>query len=156
MKALTLWQPWASLIADGRKTVETRPRAWGFEGVVAVHAGLHVDREACLRFGYDPDTIPRGAVVAIAYKKPSVQFPHATCPPDDYGDFAPGRYGYPLCCAHKVKTPISAKGMQGFWEWDAPVFVEAAADAIRAVRAHVDGQLTRAEVEEALRIARTR
>ena len=26
MKAITLWQPWASLIVDGRKPIETRPR----------------------------------------------------------------------------------------------------------------------------------
>jgi hypothetical protein len=66
MKAITLWQPWASLIVDGRKKIETRPMPWHFKGWVAIHAGLHVDREACLRFGYDPDKIPTGAVLSTS------------------------------------------------------------------------------------------
>lgn len=154
MKAITLWQPWASLIADGLKQIETRPRAWGYEGVIAIHAGLLVDPVACQRFGYAAETIPRGAVLAIAYKSPSLQFPHALCPPDIYGDFRPGRYGYPLMNISKLAAPLAAKGKQGFWEWVAPRYVEAAADAILAAQAYVHAQLTRAEVEEALAISR--
>jgi hypothetical protein len=118
MKALTLWQPWASLIADGRKTIETRPRPWYFRGLVAIHAGLKVDREACVRFGYDPDTIPRGCIVAVARKGDCVQFPSALAPEDEYGNFAAGRYGYLLPVIFKLKEPIKASGMQGFWNWE--------------------------------------
>lgn len=39
MKALTLYQPWASLIALGVKTVETRPWATKYRGPLAIHAG---------------------------------------------------------------------------------------------------------------------
>ncbi|MGH9649939.1 MAG: hypothetical protein ACRD3I_05655, partial [Terriglobales bacterium] len=43
MKALTMWQPWASLIAAGLKDVENRP--WAPPGKyigqrIALHAGL--------------------------------------------------------------------------------------------------------------------
>lgn len=117
MKALTLWQPWASLIADGRKLIETRPRPWYHVGVVAIHAGLRVDREACIRFGYDPDTIARGAIVAVARKYGCVRFPNPVAPPDDYGNFGAGRYGYMLTNVMRLKQPISASGMQGFWNW---------------------------------------
>jgi hypothetical protein len=117
MKALTLWQPWASLIADLRKPIETRPRPWYYNGYVAIHAGLHVDRAACLQFGYDPDTIPRGAVVAVARKYGCLTFPHPCAPPDAYGDFTAGRYGYLLQQVHKLDQPIPAKGRQGFWNW---------------------------------------
>lgn len=39
MKALTLHQPWASLIAIGVKTIETRSWATKYRGPLAVHAG---------------------------------------------------------------------------------------------------------------------
>lgn len=118
MKAITLWQPWASLIADGRKTIETRPRPWNHHGWVAIHAGKHVDPEACARFGYDPDTIVSGAVVAIVNMLGCIKFPDPRWPPDEYGNFAPGRYGYLLDSIRKLVVPVSARGSQGIWEWN--------------------------------------
>lgn len=38
MKALTLWQPWASLIAVGAKTIETRSWPTKHRGRIAIHA----------------------------------------------------------------------------------------------------------------------
>ncbi len=38
MKALSLHQPWASLIAEGMKTIETRPWATKYRGPLAIHA----------------------------------------------------------------------------------------------------------------------
>lgn len=38
MKAITLWQPWASLIALGVKTIETRSWATSHRGPIAIHA----------------------------------------------------------------------------------------------------------------------
>lgn len=120
MKALTLWQPWASLIADGRKMIETRPRPWYYVGPVAIHAGQYVDREACLRFGYDPDTIPRGAVLCVVTKTGCVQFPSPYAPPDAYGNFDAGRYGYLLRDVRRLPAPVPAKGKQGYWDWNHP------------------------------------
>ena len=39
MKALTLHQPWASLIAVGAKTIETRSWSTKYRGPIAIHAG---------------------------------------------------------------------------------------------------------------------
>ncbi len=39
MKALTLWQPWASLVALGVKTIETRSWSTKYRGPLAIHAG---------------------------------------------------------------------------------------------------------------------
>ncbi len=39
MKALTLHQPWASLIACGRKRIETRSWKTDYRGPLAIHAG---------------------------------------------------------------------------------------------------------------------
>lgn len=117
MKAITLWQPWASLIVDRRKPEETRPRAWYYVGDVAIHAGMYVDRDACIKFGYDPDTIPRGAVVGVVYKNGCVRFPSAYAPPNPYGNFDAGRYGLLYNNVRKLVTPIPAKGAQGYWNW---------------------------------------
>lgn len=39
MKAITLTQPWATLVAMGSKSVETRSWATGYRGEIAIHAG---------------------------------------------------------------------------------------------------------------------
>ncbi len=41
MKALTVRQPWASLIAAGVKTIETRSWSTKYRGPLAIHAGAH-------------------------------------------------------------------------------------------------------------------
>ena len=38
MKAITIWQPWASLLASGRKRYETRSWATTYRGPIAIHA----------------------------------------------------------------------------------------------------------------------
>jgi len=38
MKAITIWQPWASLIACGAKKFETRSWATKYRGPIAIHA----------------------------------------------------------------------------------------------------------------------
>lgn len=38
MKALSLWQPWASLMAFGEKKIETRCWSTKFRGEMAIHA----------------------------------------------------------------------------------------------------------------------
>lgn len=40
MKTLTLHQPWASLVALGVKTIETRSWSTSYRGPLAIHAGL--------------------------------------------------------------------------------------------------------------------
>jgi hypothetical protein len=43
MKALTIRQPWASLIIEGGKDIENRSRATKVRGWVLVHAGLSLE-----------------------------------------------------------------------------------------------------------------
>ncbi|MGG4452378.1 ASCH domain-containing protein [Brevibacillus porteri] len=75
MKAITIHQPWATLIALGEKKFETRSWATKHRGPIAIHAAKKVDKEICLeepfrsvlaRHGYTADNLPTGAVVAIA------------------------------------------------------------------------------------------
>lgn len=38
MKALSLWQPWATLIANGAKQIETRSWSTSYRGPILIHA----------------------------------------------------------------------------------------------------------------------
>lgn len=48
MKALTLWQPWAQLVAIGAKKIETRSWATKYRGPIAIHAAQHKDTPRCV------------------------------------------------------------------------------------------------------------
>lgn len=88
MKALSLWQPWATLVAIGAKRIETR--SWGttYRGPLAIHAAQRwsADQEAMTEEppirraltarGYHPrlirdryeswgELLPRGRLVAV-------------------------------------------------------------------------------------------
>ena len=45
MKAITIRQPWASLITLGVKTIETRSSPTKYRGPLAIHAGAHRPRD---------------------------------------------------------------------------------------------------------------
>lgn len=45
MKALSLWQPWASLWACGRKRFETRDWFTTYSGPILVHAARRIETE---------------------------------------------------------------------------------------------------------------
>ena len=62
MKALSLRQPWASLIADGRKTIETRTWRTHYRGPLAIHASARPHGD-----------LPTGGIVAVAWLLSDVQ-----------------------------------------------------------------------------------
>lgn len=73
MKAITIKQPWATLIALGEKKFETRSWSTKHRGDLAIHAGKKVDKEACqeetikaalAKHGYTAENLPTGAVIA--------------------------------------------------------------------------------------------
>jgi len=86
MKAITIYQPWASLIACGAKRFETRSWATNHRGIIAIHAGarsvtpflrglIKADDDYALRdfaLAYKEtglgmmEDLPRGAVIATA------------------------------------------------------------------------------------------
>lgn len=65
MKALTIKQPWASLIAAGIKDVENRSWPTLYRGPLLIHAGMGVDLEALDEWwNAVPQPVPQGRVVA--------------------------------------------------------------------------------------------
>jgi hypothetical protein len=101
MKTLTIQQPWAQLVRDGRKKTEFRSWRCHFRGPLAIHAGLAVDRDESKRVGYDPDKLPRGQVIAVVEMY-------------DCKKLRDG-FGWQLRNVRKIK-PIRARGRLGLWE----------------------------------------
>ena len=137
MKAITLWQPWCSLLAIGPKKYETRSWKTKHRGWIAIHAALRFDRlitDAHQRFekelkemGIEPIfNTPRGAVVAVA-KLTQIVFCGSTFPllikdraPEilKYGDYSQGRYAWIFSEIIPVEPAIPATGGQRIWNWE--------------------------------------
>ena len=136
-------QPWATLVALGENTIETRSWSTRYRGALAIHAAKALPAEARAlcdqdpyrsvlgRGGYaSPGALPRGAVIALAQLDDVVAFTRTSLRetragsargllPEheaDFGDFSPGRFGFVLSHVQPLSTPVPAKGMLGLWE----------------------------------------
>jgi hypothetical protein len=131
MKAITLWQPWASLIALGYKTIETRGHD-SFRCLkgqrIAIHAGKqfqpgvldYVSRFKAIRIEdqdiFDKWACPVSAVLCTAlvadarWLTPSDN-KAALCECDER------RFGLVLVDIQAIHPLVPQKGAQGIWEW---------------------------------------
>lgn len=141
MKAITIIQPWATLIALGEKRYETRSWPTKYRGPIAIHAGKKIDKDAFMDFEinsalrkhgiYTADDLPTGAVVATAELKDCLKSVdtwtdgyilengvYVYSPEYEFGEFTPGRYAWEMVDVHQLPEPILAKGQQGLWNWE--------------------------------------
>lgn len=126
MKAISLWQPWATGIALLHKGNETRGWSTKYRGPLAIHAALRWEADqqhfAMIERGLGrlPQRIPRGAVVAIAHLEdclPTWQVLPTIGPIEKlYGNYGPGRYAWLLRDVVPLTEPLGFKGRQGFFE----------------------------------------
>lgn len=135
LHVLTLWQPWASLMAWGDKTYETRPRLWHCLNWVAIHASSGKPftptprtpfeqnlNEALERHKVALKDLPGGAILAVVRVREI--FAAVAAPVDDrersFGDYSESRYAYATACRGELPQPIPWKGAQGLqiapWE----------------------------------------
>lgn len=139
MKALTLTQPWATLIAIGSKRIETRSWTTGYRGPLAITAAKGfptwareaVDeepfREVLRAAGYfDWKALPRGVVLCTTTLLdvwPTGELRKAPPPlplgPNEeaFGDFGPGRFAWYLGPIERLAEPVPVRGELGLWEW---------------------------------------
>ena len=66
MKCLSLKQPYAELLATGRKTIEIRKWNTNYRGPFLIHASKNVNKEACLTLDFDESNMVRGAIIGKA------------------------------------------------------------------------------------------
>jgi hypothetical protein len=135
-------QPWASLVAIGENTIETRSWSTRFRGPLAIHAakGFPADaralcrrqpyRAVLARHGYaSADDLPLGCVIAIATLEDVLSFDRSSTRKAregarrgvlpqheaDFGDFSPGRFGFVLRDVRRLAVPVPVRGMLGVW-----------------------------------------
>lgn len=132
MKALTVHQPWATLIALGHKPYETRTWETYYRGPLLIHAGRQVDREyermvreeGWLHDCEDP--LPTGKIVAVANLASVITSVFAKCDIKEalFGDFSPGRWAWRLEDVRPLAEAILCRGRQGLWTPDADVIAQ--------------------------------
>ena len=67
MKCLSLKQPYADLLAFGKKTIELRKWNTKFRGEFLIHASKNIDIQACERLDIDIDKLTLGAIIGSAF-----------------------------------------------------------------------------------------
>jgi hypothetical protein len=163
MKAISLWQPWASLIACGAKIHETRGWATSYRGALLIHAAKRrMDRETMELFHTGPfqralspkkhtilalpSDLPYGAalcVVNLADCVPTERHIAAASRAGfnigrvmwdvNFGDFTPGRFAWRLENLRVLPEPIPMVGRQGLF--NVPADVLARVEAALAAKA---------------------
>lgn len=151
MRALSLWQPWASAIAIGLKRVETRHWPTSVRGLIAIHAAKRWTREEQEAAGEFADEFderlrnpPLGAIVATAMLidcRGSDDLRRSISDTERaFGNYAPGRFGFVLDDVRPLPKPVPYRGAQGFFEVDADlVFAgNVSGDALDTVSCNLD------------------
>ncbi len=128
MKALSLRQPYAELILQGKKTMESRLWNTKFRGDFFIHTSVAVSSGACKRFGFDPKELLRGCIVGKAtlvdvkkyptdedYLKDSDKHLGSKQGLEEFGWGGRKKYGFVLEKVEMIK-PIPLKGKLGFFD----------------------------------------
>lgn len=125
MRAISLWQPWASAIALGHKHIETRGWSTKYRGPLVIHAAKRWTKDqrdfASTEFtlGRLPRALPLGAYVAVADLVDVQETGTLKLTVDAierlYGNYEPGRFGWVLENIRPLHEPVPAVGKQGFW-----------------------------------------
>ena len=138
MKALTISQPFASLIASGEKWIENRTWPTVYRGPLAIHAGL--GRQYLSK--KELEAYPTGSVIAIARLAACLWLgdirSHAM--KQGYGSLAIANTSrtWSEAVSHKhaegpwcwiledvqAIDPVPYRGAQGLWDWQAVVSAE--------------------------------
>lgn len=125
MKAITIKQPWASLVVHGIKDIENRSWRTNFRGRVLIHASGSHGR----KFSVDlTDAQTKAAFATIAKETMFGNMPFGSvigsveivdCVINHSSIWADkGVYNWVLANPVLFKKPIPAKGRLSFWEYD--------------------------------------
>ena len=134
IKALPLWQPWATLVAIGAKRIETRSFPAHRLGLkigqrIAIHATktpreLWICEEEPFCEYVKAADLPLGAIVATATlegwteiveekaAKLADGWPHEYA----FGDYSPGRWAWRLGDVRQLPSPVPFTGSQGTFD----------------------------------------
>ena len=139
LRAISLWQPWATAVAIGIKPDETRHWSTSYRGELAIHAAKRWTREerefASVEraLGRLPARLPLGAVVAVVtlldVRPADERAFEITAQHRLWGNYAPGRFAWLLGNVRELREPVGCAGRQSFFTLPA--------DVTAAVRAQI-------------------
>lgn len=119
MKVLSLKQPYAELILQGRKKIELRKWNTKFRGEFLIHASKNVDEIAMKKFCFDK--LPIGCIVGKAFLKDVKVYKNSTEFNEDkdlhLASEEWGNHGFILENPERM-NPVCCKGKLGFWEYE--------------------------------------
>ncbi len=144
MKMLSLWEPWATLMAIGAKRIETRSWSTPYRGWLAIQAskgGLskinlgETLQEPAFAAALGSEPLSPGCIVAVVKLIDCCPMEDRGCLPgvfSDYpdllnaqevafGDFAEGRWAWVTEELFRLPEPISYRAKQGLFDVDGKV-----------------------------------
>ena len=142
MKAITIRQPHASLLASGLREIETRGWDTSYRGPILIHASKKLDKGLNVSLAADllsfndyaaelthdarklcdlPWNETNGCVLAYARLADCYPIPKPTGTELDliFGDFGHRRWGLELAEVVTLRKPVPAMGLLGLWTPDA-------------------------------------
>lgn len=136
VKAISLWQPWASAVAIGAKEYETRSWSTPYRGLLAIHASKRWTRDEAIWLaefkdmwpdlkwpatGRQDKPLPLGAMLCIceltAIYRTEELWPKIAPLERSFGNYASGRFAWRLKVIEVFPEPIPAQGRQGLFNW---------------------------------------
>lgn len=131
-RALSLYEPWASLVTLGAKQYETRSWSTRYRGLVVIHASqnreylhqmfAHTFYEVFKEVGIlQPNQFVLGAAVGVAWLEDVLPVERLWSEigsiEKSFGDYSEGRFAWKFARPMRFETPIPIRGAQGLWEW---------------------------------------
>ena len=123
MKCLSICQPFAELIVQGKKTIELRKWNTKFRGEFLVHAAKNVLQEDCKRMKISPDTMVAGAIIGkvnlVDVKKynSNKELDEDRKKHHAETNVTKNKYGFILEDPKKLRVPIEYSGKLNFFEF---------------------------------------
>ena len=123
MKCLSICQPFAELIVQGKKTIELRKWNTKFRGEFLVHAAKNVLTEDCKRLKISPEEIVTGAIIGkvnlVDVKKyeSDKELNKDKKKHHSVSDNTKNKYGFILENPKKLREPIEYMGKLNFFEF---------------------------------------
>lgn len=120
VKVLSLKQPWAELLASGKKTIELRGWNTNYRGEFYIHASKNTDREECVKVNLNPDELITGAVIGKCRIVDVIKYNTEEERKKDYDKHFASSYKVP-CCGFIIKdaervAPIKCNGKLNFFD----------------------------------------
>ncbi len=131
-KALSLLQPWASLVVMGLKKIETRSWSTPYRGLLLIHASagkagkLIAENAAIRKHIADYKTLPFGCIIGQVQLVDIVRVGELQLPSEEidklsleekaFGDNK-ARFAWLFADAEMFDEPIPATGRLGLWEF---------------------------------------